>query len=278
MFGFFSKPDYHGKKELDRFKELMSDHAIFEATVNQSMHGMSGAPFHLANKVQEAVNLSYSLTSMTSLNDTQIFQAVYQKKWSSLEQLVKKFSETLDSYKNKNSESLKSIIRWADRNNVPQLKPFDSKAYRQTGLPRNEDEMISLRFIHISDANLHDIPKEFSILPMVMAVCLSNNKISAIPSEICAMPSVYRLDLEGNFIEEIPEQISQMKQLQMIDLDGNNLMRIPSSLRSMKSLSSLSMRNQRHGKDLLSSSTPLSDDEVAVLSGFYGRDNFKLRT
>ena len=278
MFNLFSKRFVHGKIELDRFKELMSERAVFEATVHQSATGLSSTPLNLVNKVQESVNLCYSLTSMTSLNAIQLLEAVGHGKWSQLEHLISKYSDSIDAYSKRNSEALKSIIGWADRNNVPEHRPFSAKVYRETGLPRTEVELVSLRFLHIPNASLTEIPKEFAVLPMVMAVCLSGNSIRFIPSQICSMPSVYRLDLDDNIIEEIPEEISLMKQLQTIDLDENNLNRIPKSLLSMRSLKSLLMRKQKHGVDLLSAATPLSDSEIEVLSDLSARGGFSLRT
>ena len=277
MFGLFSKRHVHGMTELHQFKKLMSERAVFEATVHQSATGMSGTPLHLTDKVQESVNLCYSITSMTSLNAMQVLEAVHRGKWSELEQLISKYSDSIDAYKKRNSESLKSIIGWADRNNVPERRPFDAKVYRETGLPRTEDALVSLRFLHIPNASLQEIPTEFAVLPMVMAVCLSGNNIRSIPSQIFSMPSVYRLDLDDNIIEELPDGVSQMKQLQTLDLDENNLNRIPRSLLSMKSLKSLLIRRQKHGVGLLSAATPLSDGEVEALNGLSVRGDFNLR-
>jgi hypothetical protein len=276
VFSFLTKRNFHGNKELDRFKQLMSKRAVFEATVMQSTTGRSGIQW--AVEVQEAVNLCYSLTSMTSLNDVQLLDAVRRGKWSELERLLSKYGDAIDAFKMRKHDELKSLIKWADRNNVPERQSFDAMVYKETGLPRTEDELASLRFVHIPGANLHEIPKELAVLPMVMAVCLSENKIRTIPPEIFNMPSVYRLDLEDNDIEEIPGQISQMSQLQSLDLDRNNLKSIPKSLRSMSSLKKFFVRGQKHGAGLLSPSTPLSDEEVEVLDFLSFRDDFELRT
>ena len=277
MFSIFSKRNFRGQTEFDRFKTLMSDRAVFEATLQQSATGISGMPFHLANKVQESVNLCYSLTSMTSLSDMQLLEAVHAGKWSELKQLVMKYSDSIDAYKQRNSGDLRSIIDWANRNSIPQYAPFDSTAYRATGLPRTEDELVSLRYLHIPNANLTEIPKEFAVLPMVKAVCLSGNRIKSIPLQFFEMPSVYRLDLDDNDIEEIPDEISRMKQLQQLDLDENNLKRIPRSLLSIRSLKSLMVRRQKHGLSLLSPSSPLSEDGVRALGELSFRSDFKLR-
>lgn len=277
MFNIFSKKVVHGKKEFDRFKKLVSEREVLEVLIYQTSTGSSNIPLHLTNKVQEAVNLCYSLTSMTSLNAMKLLGAVNNGQWAEIKNLILKHSEAIEFYKDKNLAILTSLIRWADKNNVPEYKQFDAKVYKETGLPRSESELVSLRFVHIPNAGLNEIPKELAALPMVIGICLSDNNIRVIPPEIFVMPSVYRLDLEENFIEEIPEGISHMKQLETLDLDRNNLMRIPESLLLMPSLKSLLVRNQKHGNGLVSPNTPLSDEEVNVLCNLE-RKGVKLRT
>ncbi|HCF61140.1 MAG TPA: hypothetical protein DFS52_24475 [Myxococcales bacterium] len=278
MFRFLSRRTYHGKREFDRFKELLSERAVLEALVTQSTGGSVRMSLDMAGSIQEAINLLQSLTSMVSMDAMQILELASEKKWSAIEKPLVEFSRVFESYKSDNAPRLKALVRWADTNRLPVLEPFNSLVYKQTGFPRDEDELLSLRFLHLPGAGIESIPNEICVLPMVMGVCLSGNAIRSIPTGLCSMPSVYRLDLDDNLIEEVPGEISGMKQLQAIDLDENMIRQIPSSLRSMRSLKSLLVSNQKHGRDLLSAGTPLSEEGVSVLRALDGRYDFKLRT
>lgn len=232
------------------------------------VHGWNmGLPIDVGVKVQEAINLSYTITSMTGVNSATLVDAAKSGNFSSINEKLNNYSKKLKEFAVDNSRNFGRIIEWADDHKLPQLKNWDALFYKQAGIPRDIESLINLRFLLIMDDHgIAEIPPEISTLPMLQGLCITNNKISAIPTKLYESHSLKRIDLEDNHITRIEDGIHNLKHVNAIDLSGNKLVYVTPDIAKMPSLSKLDIRKQKTHVDMMRAiDTPLSDASLEAL-------------
>lgn len=277
MFDFFKRRNQPEFKDtdLDRFKELTRDPRVLEALYKFDL-GFRNLPLDIATEVQECIQLSYSITSRAQIISTQLFDAAKSGHWQPIHVRLSQLSQHKNTVSKIADQQLEAIIDWANQFNIPELSNIDTMFYKTTGIPRNKKDLMALRFIHVPNAGITEIPPELSILQNVQGICLSGNLIKVIPYQICEMISVTMLDLDDNLIMEIPEDIGNMIRLCQIDLDENNIKTIPNSLLKLENLTTLRLKKQKHGYSLNEIDAPLSEASQRVLARLFDKEDFRL--
>jgi Leucine-rich repeat (LRR) protein len=266
MFEFFKKKTVPGEAEYLRFKELANDRNAISAFMAVDSGMSSGVPLNLHSVVQEMVNLSYSLTSMTGLHSSDLINCAQANDWKRIEVALEKFSKAIESYKGTVESELKAIAIWADNNKIPELQKFDSGAYPVTGMPRDPQELLNLRFINIQRAGLDNLPPAIGVLPLIQAVCLSENRFKDMPLGLFNLKGLQRLDMDQNSIEIIPNEISNLLHVHTMDLDDNNINTISPRIQLCRSLKKLFLKNQKHQIKLNMQDSPLTDEMHEALA------------
>lgn len=267
MFNFFGKfrKDPLEFPELERFKELTAIPGVLDALTSYNLGITSVSPL-IGFEVQECVHLSNAITSRSGVTSDTLFEIARSGRWHSIEQRLSIYQGLLEDAGKKADSELEAIIFWAKKNNLPDLTPSEAGFYKTTGIPKSKRQLMALRFIHLPNAGIREIPAELSVLPNVQGICFDDNEIHELPDSICKMQTVSMLHLENNFIERIPEAIGNMASLTLIDLDGNNISRLPRSLLQLRNLRKLRLRGQRYGIDMRYNASPLDDASHSVLA------------
>ncbi len=236
-------------EELERFKELSSVPGVIDALCTYNL-GVRSVDPSIGPEVQECIHLSHTLTSRAGISSDALFEIARTGKWSAIEQRLSKHQAATAHAGLGVDAELEAIIKWADRNNLPELSSSDAGFYKTTGIPRDKRKLMSLRFLHLPSAGIRDIPAELSVLPNVQGICFDNNEIRELPESICSMSTVVMLHLENNHLESLPDNIGSMSSLTLIDLDGNNMTRFPRSLLNLRNLRKLRLSRQKHGNNV----------------------------
>lgn len=272
MFGFFKRKTQSGGPEsikiglfeYQQFKELSQKPDLLDH-FSSVCAGLTQVPWHVKDDVQKMVNLSQSLISYTGLDIWEIIECADENQWAPIENRLNQISSSLGTVMQGSRSVLERLRIWADNNNLPPLSKYDSQAYQMTGFPRDLNQILTLRQLHLPDLGLTSLPVELASLKALESICVDKNKLKAFPEELFGLYSLKRIDAEGNEIKLIPDSIGQARNLQSIDLDGNNLTSISSEISRCKSLKRVYFRKQRHGIPLDQSNTPLSDKAMFAL-------------
>lgn len=276
MFNLFNRktPEFRDP-DLDRFKELTRDPRVLDALYQFDL-GVTGLPLDIAFEVQECIHLSNIITTRAQIISTQLFDAAQSGKWKHVHERLSQLQGQFDRRQVQIDAHLEKIIEWANKYEIPEMSQLDAMYYKTTGIPRNKNELMSLRFIHATNAGIEEIPSAIAYLPQIQGICLSGNEIREIPSEVCEMSTVVMLDLDENFIEIIPDNIGNMISLSQIDLDDNNVKNIPKSLLRLERLSVLRLSNQKHGHPLHYNDSPLDETSQRVLARLNSSESLRL--
>lgn len=277
MFNIFNnrkQPEFRDA-DLDRFKELTRDPRVLDALYKFDL-GITRLPLDISFQVQECIQLSNILTGKCQIMSTALFDAAKSGQWQSVHDRLSTFQKYQDSHQSQNDSHLDKIIEWANKYALPELSPFNTPFYKTTGIPRNKKDLMSLRFIHATNAGIDEIPEEIAYLPNIQGICLSGNRIREIPEKICEMSTVVMLDLDDNLIKYIPENIGNMISLNQIDLDENDISNIPKSILRLERLSALRLSKQKHGHPLHYQAAPLDDASQRILASLSSRQNLRL--
>ena len=252
---------------IEQFSALMENSKCLEWFENVAGGWNMGLPLDVAFDVQEAINLSYTITSMSGISSTALVDAAKSGDYTSINNKLHRSSSALNERAVDTSRNFSRIIEWANDHNLPQLQRFDATFYKQAGVPRNVRDLNNLRFLLVSeDHGITEIPAEIAKLPLLQGLCITNNKITTIPTELYQCISLQRLDLENNDITRIDDGIDALTQVSAIDLSGNKLSHVTPDIARMASLSKLDIRNQKTPVDMmLSPDTPLSDASLQAL-------------
>lgn len=251
----------------EQFSTLLVDPIVLEWFERVVQGWNMGLPATVGFKVQEAINLSYTITSMTGLNSSQLLDAAKNKDFANINDKLNHHKKQLHEFAVDNSMSFSRIIQWADDHKIPNLKDWDALFYKQCGLPRDIESLINLRFLLVmEDHGITEIPPEICKLPMLQGLCISNNQISTIPIELYKCHSLKRVDLENNLITRIEDGIHNLKNVSAIDLSGNKLSYVTPDIAKMSSLNKLDIRKQKTSIDMMRAiDTPLSDESLEAL-------------
>lgn len=252
---------------IEQFSALMENSKCLEWFENVASGWNMGLPLDVAFDVQEAINLSYTITSMAGVSSTALVDAAKSGDYTAINNKLHRSSSALKERAVDTSRNFSRIIEWANDHNLPQLQRFDATFYKQAGVPRNVRDLNNLRFLLVTeDHGITEIPVEIAKLPLLQGFCITSNKITTIPTELYQCVSLLRLDLENNDITQIDDGIDALTHVSAIDLSGNKLSHVTPDIARMASLSKLDIRNQRTPVDMmLSPDTPLSDASLQAL-------------
>ncbi len=258
---------------IEEFRTLMEEPLClvwFERVV--SGHS-TGLPIDVGLEVQEAVNLAYTITSMTGMRPAALAAAARSGDYFGINEKLQSSNSRIDERAVDSSRNFSRIIEWANDHNLPPLQRWDSSFYKQAGIPRDIRGLSNLRFLLVMDDHgITEIPAEIAKLPLLQGLCISSNKITAIPTQIYNCASLERLDLEDNCITRVEDGIHALKSVHAIDLSGNRLNYITPDIARMPSLAKLDIRNQKTEIDMmLADNTPLSNESLTALASLIRR-------
>jgi len=260
---------------LLRFAELLEKPRALQ-TFRMVDSGVSRLlPADVAFEVQEAINLSATITSAARVNSGTLIKAIENKKYENISEALYGADNVLTSSSTKNPE-LSKIIEWADRYNLPDLAPYDAMVYKQSGVPRDPNKLIKLRFLLIpGNFGIEYIPDGFDKLPLLQAFCVDGNKIEKIPDSLFRCPSLQRIDLENNNIKRIEDSIEQLKSIHAIDVSGNMIEYLSPKISKLRTLEKFDMRGQRTQVDIMRArNTPMSDADLKAIYSLVERIDF----
>ena len=237
----------------------------------------TGLPFDVGPDVQEAINLSFTITSMASVHSSMLIDAVKNDNYTEINNKLHCSSNILKKFSDCNKHIFNRIIEWANDHNLPQLSKFNATVYKQMGVPRNIHDLINLRFLLVNeDYGITEIPIEIAKLPLLQGLCITNNKIATIPTELYQCISLQRLDLDDNQISRVEDGIHKLMYTHTIDLSGNRLNHITPDISRMQLLKKLDIRNQNTKIDIMrADDTPLSDESLVAMYKLVERINVK---
>lgn len=271
VFGWFKKrndddqgPLLVGSDDYREFRKLCADPAVLAAFADVA-NGARQVPLRVTDQVRRLVSLADVLIPLAEVSLLVLVRCAQSGDWRVLEEGLARASKKHAAGVADKRPGLELLRDWAIKNNLPELKPMETPAYKMTGFPRDLGQIATLRQLHLTDADLTELPEELGFLEGLSAICVDNNKLSALPQSIFKLPLLQRLDAEGNAIASIPDAVKLAKNLVQIDLDGNNVTSVSPHIASCRALKRLSLRDQQHGIDLLAANTPLSDDAVDAL-------------
>lgn len=252
---------------IEQFSSIVSNPRCLEWFEVVARGQGTQLPLDVGLEVQEAINLSYTITSMAGVSSLQLIACAKKNDFSSINILMQKTGNLLNERAVDSSRAFSKIIEWANDHKIPSLQKWDATFYKQAGIPRDIKSLNNLRFILImDDYGITEIPAELSKLPILQGLCITGNKISSIPEQIYQSPSLQRLDLEDNDIRRVDDGIHNLKNVYAIDLSGNKLEYITPDIAKMPSLKNLDIRNQRTPIDIMrAADTPLPEKSLDAL-------------
>lgn len=252
---------------ISQFSSIVSNPRCLEWFERVASGHGNQLPIDVGLDVQEAINLSYTITSMSGVSSLQLISCAKKNDFSSINELMHATEQSLNERAVDSSRTFSRIIEWANDHKIPNLQKWDATFYRQAGIPRDIKSLNNLRFLLImEDCGITEIPAEISKLPVLQGICITGNRISSIPEQIYQSPSLQRLDLEDNDIRRIEHGIHALKNVYAIDLSGNKLEYVTPDIAKMPSLRDLDIRNQRTPIDIMrAADTPLPEDSLNAL-------------
>lgn len=278
MWPFKKKSTHHELHPLiSQFSSIVSNPRClewFEKVANG--HG-NQLPIDVGLEVQEAINLSYTITSMSGASSLQLVACAKKNDFSSINGLMQAMGDRLNEKAVDGSRTFSRIIEWANDHKIPNLQKWDATFYKQAGIPRDIKGLSNLRFLLVMDDHgITEIPAEIAKLPLLQGLCITSNKITAIPTQIYQCVSLQRLDLEDNHITRVEDGIHALRNVHAIDLSGNKLIHVTPDIARMPSLAKLDIRNQRTEIDMmLAADTPLSNASLTALASLVRRIEVK---
>jgi len=224
MWPFKKKTNSNLHPLLQQFKEIMQNPRCIEWFEKVANGLTRSLPLDVASSVQEAINLSNSITAMAGIHSTTLVRAAKNDDFDAINERLQNMSGALNENAIDTSRLLTRIVEWANDHKLPELRPFDAFFYKESGVPRDIRKLKNLRYLLVTDDHgITEIPDELSQLPLLQGICLTNNKIRTIPTALYNCPSLQRLDLEDNDISRIEDGIHALSNLSAIDLSGNKL-------------------------------------------------------
>lgn len=265
MCPFARKPNINPL--LERFTELMKNPRCLDWFAKFDSGLTRNLPLDGARSVQEAITLSYSITSLAAIPSTELIRAVKNDDLDAINKRLQSATGTLNENAIDTSRALTRIVEWANDHKLPEHRPYDAFFYKECGVPRDIRRLQHLRHLLVNDDfGISEIPEEFALLPLLQGICLANNSIRAIPIGLYRCPSLQRLDLEGNDITRIADGIHTLRNVLAIDLSCNKLVHVTPDITKMPSLRNFDIRNQKNKIDLMrDADTPLSDVSLDAL-------------
>lgn len=271
MFGIFggkkNNQDSAGLRKYKELKESFKNRELRDAMERVAL-GETRMPLSIASEAQNAVaNINY-LVNLIGVSGSDLIGAIsttsYDKKLT--EMILHNEKDRAKAF-NDDADWVHELVSWAKKNNLPELKPFDSPAYRQTGFPRDAAGFASLVCIHLPGCGLKTIPDAIGNLKNVQAICLDNNELESLPACIGTLQGLIRLDIDDNSIKMLPREIGGLSNLQTISMRNNPIEDFPIEMLKLNSLRKLDVKGAKI--HLSSKYSPLSEDGFNVYNHFY---------
>nr|WP_306800242.1 leucine-rich repeat domain-containing protein [Endozoicomonas sp. YOMI1] len=256
-----------GISKYENLKHILTNEEILDAIV-MSASGINQAPISIAFEVNDAIKIVNYISNLIGISGLELVNAISDQQHD--EQIRKMITEAERQkdyeYVGDGDDWAEELISWAEQNDLPSLKPFDSPAYRQTGFPRSKSELMGLEFLHLPSCNISELPASIGKLKNIQAICLDENQISEIPQEICSISSLVRLDLDDNQISTLPKEIGQLQNLQTLSLRNNPILDFPIEMTGLRNLRKLDIKGVKI--HLSSKYSPLSANGFEVYNYF----------
>lgn len=120
---------------IKQFSALMENAKCLEWFENVAGGWNMGLPLDVAFEVQEAINLSYTITSMAGVSSSALVDAAKSGDYTAINNKLHRSSSALNERAVDTSRNFSRIIEWANDHNLPQLQRFDATFYKQAGVP-----------------------------------------------------------------------------------------------------------------------------------------------
>jgi len=137
-------------------------------------------------------------------------------------------------------QQFKILFSWADEQKVP----FDI-------LPRNKNELLSLRELNLHSKNIKYIPSEIKLLQNLERFYVSDNNLVSLPKEIGSLKNLQILWIQGNNIKVLPIEILDLCLLEELVAFNNNIEVLPSRIGDMPNLKALFLHNNNLSKSYI---------------------------
>ena len=169
-----AKPNSETHPLIEQFSALMENSKCLEWFENVASGWDMGLPLDVAFDVQEATNLSYTITSMSGLSSTALVDAAKSGDYTAINNKLHRSSRALNERAVDTSRNFSRIIEWANDHKLPQVQRLDATFYKQAGVPRNVRDLNNLRFLLVTkDHGITEIPAEISKLPSLQGLCMT---------------------------------------------------------------------------------------------------------
>lgn len=271
MFGIFGGRKGKGQgsvglQKYDELKDALNNRELREALLRVAS-GDARMPLSIAMEVQSAVAIVNNLANLIEVSGGELIGAIVSGSYDNkLRAIILQKEKDAASRFSDDAVWVQELVSWADQNSLPELEPFGSPAYRQTGFPRDGLGLASLECIHLPGCGIRSIPSAIENLKNIQAVCLDDNKLESLPPGICSLRGLTRLDLDDNRIKKLPREIGNLTNLQTISMSNNPIEDFPIEMLKLKSLRRLDIKGARI--HLGSQYSPLSKEGFAVYNQF----------
>jgi Leucine-rich repeat (LRR) protein len=204
MFGSFKKKvETDGTRKFEELKKILSNEDVLAVV----MSGTNQCPFHLTDKVRQAVSLTRYLSTLTELSPEQIMAAALDNRYhKEIVSIIIAKEKNGGSDISDNHEWTKDLIDWADKSKINQYKVGDSSC-PGTGFPREKSKIINLDFLHLSNSNINYLSPKLGKMKFLTQIYLDNNNIKEYPKEMCYFSNLFRLDIDENELTTLPKEI-----------------------------------------------------------------------
>jgi len=266
--GKYASNEPVGIKKYNQLKQLMLNEEISEALI-LSASGINQTSFLIANDVNTAVSLINYLSTLTGISGVELINAVSEKQNDKQITSIIMDKESLAEYEEVGSDDswMDVLVKWANENNLAELQDLDSPAYyKQTGFPRNKNQLRSMEYLHLPNSNISQLPPELGNLKKLYCICLDGNSIENYPKEMCGYKNLTRLDLDDNKISNFPREIGNLTSLQILSLKNNSINDFPIEMKKLVNLRKLVLKGQ--AIHLSSRYSPLSKEGFEVTIHF----------
>ncbi|WP_411839886.1 leucine-rich repeat domain-containing protein [Paracoccus sp. ME4] len=250
-----------------QFRSKLDSPRAIEWFSNAACGAVSGLPIDVGLQVNDAIQLSYTITSMTGATGHDLARAAKSGDFSRINARLWAGSKALVGHVADNARLYGRIIEWANDHKIPDMTPFHSMVYKQQGVPRNLRDLGALRHLMINeDHGITEIPDEVGSLPLLQAICIDDNRIRTVPRSLYKAISLQRIDLENNLIDTVQDGIDALVHVHSIDLSGNLLRNVTPDIVGMPSLRKLDISGQKTTFDIMRDrDTPLSREGASAL-------------
>lgn len=136
-----------------------------------------------------------------------------------------------------NSDWIQTIINWADKYNIPDLRWIENKHYPAGGywggLPRNVEKLLNLERLYFENLDINYLPDELSYLSNLKELLISNTNVDTIPNSFSHFENLMTFTIEGSPISDLPNDFFNLN-LQFFGIFRTNTTRLPEEIVNLK--------------------------------------------